>query len=158
MSHPSARPQRISVSADHLEKIPIPARLSLATEGHRINSQDLTTSLGRPKSGPLSRFSQEMRDSIKEWRELHTGWGADTLRIELARDKRFVDLPLPSRPRISAFLKSENLVRPYAHHTKLSMPPPKIVTECHEEWELDAQGACLVPGIGLVSLLNFGDL
>lgn len=42
--------------------------------------------------------------------------------------------------------------------TKLSMPPLKIVTECHEEWELDAQGACKVPGIGLVSLLNFGDL
>ena len=118
----------------------------------------LVTALGRPKSGPLSQFSQEMRDAIKIWRKLHMGWGAGTLRIELAKDKRFAGLPLPSRSRISAFLKSENLVRPYARHTKLSTPPPKIVTECHEEWELDAQGACRVPGIGLVSLLNFGDL
>lgn len=99
-----------------------------------------------------------MREAIKGWRKLHTGWGAGTLQVELARDKRFADLQIPSRARISAFLKRENLVRPYARHTKLSMPPAKIVTKCHEEWELDAQGACLVPGIGLVSLLNFGDL
>ena len=118
----------------------------------------LVSLLGRPRSGPLGQFPQEMRDAIKEWRQSHSGWGAGTLRIELFRDKRFAGLPLPSRARISAFLKSENLVRPYARHTKLSMPPPKIVTECHEEWELDAQGACRVPGVGLISLLNFGDL
>jgi transposase len=121
-------------------------------------SDGLVSLLGRSKSGALSQFSQEMRDAIKIWRKSHSGWGAGTLRVELARDKRFEGLPLPSRSRISAFLKSEGLVRPYERHTKLSMPAPKIVTECHEEWELDAQGACRVAGVGLVSLLNFGDL
>ena len=36
-------------------------------------SDGLVSSLGRPKSGPLSQFSQEMRDAIKEWRKSHSG-------------------------------------------------------------------------------------
>jgi hypothetical protein len=125
----------------------------------RDHGQDgLITALGRPKTGPLGHFSQEMRDAIKAWRNGHPGWGAGTLRVELARDVRFANLSLPSRPRIAAYLKSEHMTRPYERHTELSNPAPRIVSECHEEWELDAQGACKVPGIGLVSLLNFGDL
>lgn len=118
----------------------------------------LITKMGRPKTGPLGHFSQEMCDAIKVWRKSHPGWGAETLRVELARDGRFVNLPLPSGSRIAAFLKSEHLTRHYERHTKLSNPAPQIIAECHEEWELDAQGACKVPGIGLVSLLNVGDL
>jgi hypothetical protein len=118
----------------------------------------LITSMGRPKSGPLGHFSQELRTAIKEWRNGHPGWGAGTLRVELARDARFSNLPIPSCPRIAAFLRSEHLTRSYERHTALSNPPSQKASECHEEWELDAQGACKVPGIGLVCLLNFGDL
>lgn len=125
----------------------------------RDHGQDgLVSTMGRPKTGPLGHFSQEMRDAIKAWRNSHPGWGAGTLRVELARDVQFANLVLPSCPRIAAYLKSEHLTRPYERHSKLSNPAPRMVSECHEEWELDAQGACKVPGIGLVSLLNFGDL
>ena len=89
----------------------------------------LITTMGRPKTGPLGHFSQEMRDAIKAWRKSHPGWGAGTLRVELVRDVRFADLPLPSCPRIAAFLKSEHLTRPYERHTKLSNPAPQIVSE-----------------------------
>lgn len=117
----------------------------------------LITSMGRPRSGPLGHFAEEMRDAIKDWRNSHSGWGAGTLRVELARDQRFANLPIPSCPRIAAYLKSENLTRPYQRHTDLSNPAPQKILECHEEWELDAQGVCKVAGVGLVNLINIGD-
>jgi transposase len=118
----------------------------------------LITHMGRPRCGPLGHFPQELRTVIKEWCDGHPGWGAGTLRVELARDVRFARGPIPSRSRISAFMKSEDLARTYERHTELSSPPSQKASECHEEWELDAQGACKVPGIGLVCLLNFGDV
>ncbi len=113
--------------------------------------------MGRPRSGPLGHFAEEMRDAIEDMRNRHSGWGAGTLRIELARDLRFVNLPLPSCPRIAAYLKSKNMTRRYERHTALSHPAPQKVLECHEEWEMDAQGVCKVPGVGLVNLINIGD-
>jgi len=117
----------------------------------------LITALGRPRSGPLGHFAEEMRDAIKEMRNKHPGWGAGTLRIELTRDPRFANLPIPSCPRIAAYLKSKNMTRPYERHTELSSPVPQKVSECHAEWEMDAQGVCKVAGVGLVNLINIVD-
>jgi hypothetical protein len=117
----------------------------------------LVTSMGRPRSGPLGHFAEEMRDAIKEWRNRHPGWGAGTLRVELVRDARFANLPMASVARIAAYLKSENMTRPYERHTELSNPAPQNVSECHEEWEMDAQGVCKVAGVGLVNLINIVD-
>ena len=119
--------------------------------------EGLITIMGRPQSGPLGHFAEEMRDAIKEMRDKHAGWGAGTLCVELTRDPRFANLPIPSCPRIAAYLKSENMTRPYERHTELSNPAPQKVSECHEEWELDAQGVCKVPGVGLVNLINIVD-
>jgi hypothetical protein len=33
-----------------------------------------------------------MKDAILELREKHPGWGAQTLRLEIAKDKRFAGL------------------------------------------------------------------
>ena len=91
----------------------------------------LLTTMGRPKTGPLGHFSQEMRDAIKAWRKSHPGWGAGTLRVELARDVRFANLPHPSCPRIAAYLKSEHLTRPYERRTELSNPASQQVSGSH---------------------------
>jgi len=117
----------------------------------------LITCMGRPRSGSLGHFAEELRDSIQTMRRQHPGWGAATLRIELTSDPRFEGLPIPSCPRIAAYLKSENLTRAYERHTALSSPAPRKVSECHAEWELDAQGVCQVAGLGLVNLINIGD-
>jgi transposase len=118
----------------------------------------LSSHMGRPASGPLGHFPQELQTAIREWCAEHPGWGAGTLRVELHREARFASVPIPSRSRISAFMKKEQWVRSYEHHTQLSNPPAQVVTKCHEEWELDAQGVIRVPGIGQVGLLNFGDV
>ena len=117
----------------------------------------LLTRMGRPRSDPLGHFAEEMRDAIQEMRNRHSGWGAGTLRIELSRDARFVNLPIPSVSRIAAYLKSKNLTRRYERHTALTNPVPQKVSDCHAEWEMDAQGVCKVAGIGLVNLINIGD-
>lgn len=120
-------------------------------------SDELITTMGRPKSGPLGHFAQNTRAVIKEWRTAHSGWGAGTLRVELTLDERFADGPIPSCSRIAAYLKSEKFPRPYQRHTILSNPLPQKISDCHEEWELDAQGVCQVAGVGLVNLINIGD-
>jgi hypothetical protein len=118
---------------------------------------ELMTTRGRPKSGPLGHFAPAIRAVIKEWRMAHAGWGAGTLRIELTLDERFADGPIPSCSRIAAYLKSEKFPRAYQRHTVLSNPLPQTITDCHAEWELDAQGVCKVAGVGLVNLINIGD-
>ena len=40
-----------------------------------------------------------MKDAILELREKHPGWGAQTLRLEIAKDMRFAGLTIPSRAR-----------------------------------------------------------
>lgn len=119
--------------------------------------EGLVTSMGRPRTGPLGHFPEELRDAVKEMRDRHSGWGAGTLRVELTKDSRFANLPVPSVPRIAAYLKSENMTRPYERHTALTNPAPQKVSECHEEWEMDAQGVCKVAGVGLVNLINIVD-
>jgi transposase len=167
--HPISQPQRIEIMlrAERKENdTQIAAAMGLSrsvVRKWRRKARDhgvegLNTHMGRPKSGALGHFPQGMRQVLKEWCQGHPGWGAGTLRAELARDVHFVKQPIPSRSRISAFMKSEDLTRVYQRHTTLSNPPAKTASECHEEWELDAQGAFKVPGIGLVCLLNFGDV
>jgi hypothetical protein len=117
----------------------------------------LLSTMGRPRSGVLGQFGKELRDGIEELRNSHPGWGGGTLRIELAKDAHFVNLPIPSVPRIAAYLKSKNMTRRYERHTELTQPAPQKVSECHEEWEMDAQGVCQVAGVGLVNLINIVD-
>ena len=156
----------IMVRAEHKEndtQIAESMKLSIAVvrkwrRRARDHGRDgLLTSMGRPRSGVLGHFAKELRDALEEMRKRHSGWGAGTLQIELTRDLRFVNLPIPSVSRIAAYLKSKNMTRRYEHHTELTHSAPQQVSECHAEWELDAQGVCKVPGVGLVNLINLGD-
>lgn len=117
----------------------------------------LSSHMGRPASGALGQFSAEMRQAVFTMRRAHPGWGAPTLRLELAKGFRFVDQRLPSRARIAAYLKKEKLVRPYERHQALPEPPALPVERPHQEWEADAQGKTMVAGIGGVSFINILD-
>ena len=117
----------------------------------------LLTVMGRPRAAILAQFSEELRDEIKEKRKGHPGWGASVLHAEVANDKKFAGLRIPSCSRIAAYLKKEGLTRRYERHSPLSNPKTQAISSCHEEWEMDAQGVCKVEGVGLVSLINIGD-
>lgn len=118
----------------------------------------LGSRMGRPQVGALGQSPLELRDTIRDMREAHPGWGPITIRTELEGKPNFTGLKLPSRSRIAAFLKQEKLTRKYERHTQL----PQFVTvsplQAHEEWEVDAQGVLQVPELGQVSLINITDI
>jgi transposase len=118
----------------------------------------LVSHMGRPSAGALGQFPLEIRDTIREMRQDHVGWGPLTIRTELEDETRFVGLRLPSRPRIAAFLKQEGLTRKYERHSKLPQTQAIDPQRAHEEWEMDAQGVVKVSGLGSVSVINISDL
>jgi transposase len=118
----------------------------------------LSSQMGRPAAGALATAPAEMKDAILALREQHPGWGAQTLRLEIAKDERFADLRLPSRARIAAYLKEQQKVRKYERHQDLPEPKAQPVQRPHQEWEMDAQGVTTVAGVGKVSFINLLDV
>jgi hypothetical protein len=114
--------------------------------------------MGRPSTGALGQFPLEVRDAVREMRESHSGWGPLTIRTELKDDLRWAGMRLPSRSRIAAFLKQEDVTRKYERHSELPQPQAAQPERAHEEWEADAQGVIKVPDLGSVSIINVSDL
>lgn len=123
----------------------------------REGRSGLGSHMGRPRTGALGQTAPEIRDAVRELRLAHPGWGPQTLRIELGRDCRFGGLRLPSRARLAAFLKVEQLTRRHERHSALVQPEPQPATAPHDIWEMDAQGVRQLDGVGRVSVINIGD-
>ncbi len=79
----------------------------------------LQSHLGRPATGALGSFPEEIRQAINEMRTAHPGWGPLALLAELKRDERFAGQSLPSRSRIAAYLKEQGQTRSYERHSEL---------------------------------------
>ena len=124
----------------------------------REGRSGLSSRLGRPPTGALGQFAVALRDTVRDMRESHPGWGPLTIRTELAGRPYFTGLKLPSRPRIAAFLNQEGLTRKYERHTKLPQPQAVAAHRAHEEWEMDVQGVIKVSELGAVSVINISDL
>jgi transposase len=118
----------------------------------------LSSQMGRPAAGALAATPEEMKDALLLLREQHPGWGAETLRLEIAKDVRFAGLKMPSRARIAAYLKEQKKVRPYERHQDLPEPQAQAIQRPHQEWEMDAQGVTTVTGLGKVSFINLLDV
>ncbi len=56
-----------------------------------------TSHMGRPATGPVSTFPNELKEAILQLRKLHPGWGPNTLLAALKMDASWRDQPLPSR-------------------------------------------------------------
>lgn len=120
--------------------------------------QGLASNMGRPASGALSQYPCCMRDTIQQMREENPGWGPLSILTELETDPRFADQKLPSRSRIAAFLKQEDMTRSYERHSDLPQAQVERAQKPHEQWEVDAQGTIQVSGLGAVTLINIADL
>ena len=114
--------------------------------------------MGRPATGALGTVSSDLQTTIRHLRETHPGWGPDTILIALRGDATWKQQTLPSRSRIAAFLKQTGLTRRYQKHAELPQPPRQVPEAAHQEWQMDAQGAMRVDGIGSVSLINVIDV
>lgn len=118
----------------------------------------LSSQMGRPAGGALASVSAEMKAAILALREKHPGWGAQTIRLEVAQDERFAHQHIPSRARIAAFLQEHKKVRHDERHPELPQPKAEPIQRPHQEWEMDAQGVTTIAGIGQVSFLNALDV
>ena len=143
--------------AEVLER-PLPTVRKWRQRYLREGRAGLSSQMGRPAAGALATTPAEMKAAILELREKHPGWGAQTLRLEIAKDDRFVGLAVPSRARIAAYLKEQEKVRKYERHQDLPEPKAQAVQRPHQEWEMDAQGVTTVAGLGKVSFINLLDV
>jgi transposase len=123
-------------------------------QGH----QGLALKMGRPVTGALSSYPDLVRDTLREWRLAHPGWGPKTLRTELAMDERFQGQGLPDPSSIARFLKEQDLPRPYQRHSELPQLRTGTASMPHEEWEMDARGYQSVPDVGVIALINVNDV
>ena len=143
--------------ADELER-PLATVRKWRQKYLRAGRAGLSSQMGRPAAGALATTSAEMKDALVEMRESHPGWGAQTLRLEIAKDERFAGLRIPSRARIAAYLKAKQKVRKYEHHQDLPEPKVQAVQRSHQECEMDAQGVTTVTGLGKVSFIDLLDV
>ena len=94
--------------------------------------------MGRPATGPVSTFPNEVKEVILHLRKLHPGWGPNTLLAALKMDADFRDQPLPSRARIARLLKQAGLTRRDPPHHDLIQPRRVPLSTPHQEWQMDA--------------------
>jgi transposase len=124
---------------------------------HRGRS-GLSSQMGRPLTGALGKYPEEISLEVLRMKDIHPGWGALTILMELKKRAHFARQSLPSRSRIAAYLKQENKVKKYERHYELPEPKPQVIERPHQEWEVDAQGRIPVEGVGSASIINIGDV
>jgi transposase len=117
-----------------------------------------TSHMGRPVTGPVSTFPDTLKEAILHLRQLHPGWGPNTLLTALKMDACWTDQRLPSRAEIARLLKHAGLTRRDPRHHDLLHPPRAEPRTPHQEWQMDAQGIMRVEGVGKVSLITIVDV
>ena len=124
----------------------------------RTGRSGLISQMGRPARGALSQYPLAVREHIERLRRTHPGWGAASILDQLAQTTARPAADWPSRARVAAFLHAQGLVQRYERHGGVKAPPAAAATQAHDEWQLDAQGAQAVTGLGSVSVVNICDV
>lgn len=125
--------------------------------GRKLGRQGLVSQMGRPRTGSLSSWPQEVQDTLLRLRQEHPGWGPDTLHAELTRPGVVSGTKLPSPASIGRFLKEQGLTKQYEPHQELPKIQPNRAKTPHDVWEMDACGYQYIPAVGQVSLINLND-
>jgi len=117
----------------------------------------LGSRMGRPCRGALTSYPEEIRATIRRWREAHPGWGPKTLRAEMARHPAFVGQKIPGQASIGRYLKEIGMTRLYERHQDLPHKKYQPAERPHQIWEMDARGYAYIPEVGVIGLINLND-
>lgn len=115
--------------------------------------------MGRPKSGYLSTYPEELVSRLRQIRQSHSGWGADSLLLALQEQYGYTNSALPSIASVNRYLKQEGLipVRPKRSTLPQSQQCSSKVKRVHAQWEMDAKGPQAVVGLGTCAAINIKD-
>lgn len=113
--------------------------------------------MGRPKKGTLSSYPKPTVNALKKIRQDHEGWGTPSILLELEEVHGYSASELPSISSVNLYLREQGLTKSYETHGKFPLEKAKITIAVHALWELDAQGATPVEGIGHTSIINMKD-
>lgn len=116
----------------------------------------LTKQRGRPAKGALSTYPSELVELIHSLRDIYQGWGAITILIEL-EDYGYNPSELPSVDAINRYLNQAGFIKPRERVSPMPSEKCKKTKRVHQLWEMDAQGADQVMGIGPISMINIKD-
>lgn len=112
---------------------------------------------GRPALGALQSYPFELRDKVYELRDNNPGWGAISILVELEHILNYSPKNLPSVDSVHRYLKDCGFINPKIPKSDIPEVKPRVVKYCHDLWEMDAQGAVPVSGLGYVSMINIKD-
>lgn len=113
--------------------------------------------MGRPATGALSTYPVGLRDRIRALREENEGWGAISILVELEEGYGYPAPGLPSETSVYLFLKEEGLIPKKEPKGILPVKNGNVPKKVHEQWEMDAEGANYVDGLGHHSMINIKD-
>ena len=112
---------------------------------------------GRPRQGPLSTFSEEVRKEARVLKEAHPRWGPATVKIVL-QEKLDEDVQLPSDSQLALYFKE---VCPEAVQKRQRQQYPEKapgrVQRPHERWQVDAQEGIAFGEDQIATILNIRD-
>jgi hypothetical protein len=100
----------------------------------------LVSKMGRPATGALESYPEELRDEIVHVRQDHPGWGAPSILDHLATTGCSAGPPWPHRGRVAAFLQAQGLTRRYERSGGVQTPPHRRPVQPHEEWNWMRKG------------------
>lgn len=112
---------------------------------------------GRPRRGALSTYPRRMVNLIYKLRRRYEGWGAITILVELEDEYGYSSSELPGIDAVNRYLKEQGFVKAKEPRSKLPSEEYRSPKKYHELWEMDAQGALMVKGLGYVAMINVKD-
>ena len=107
--------------------------------------------------GVLQSYPSKLRQEIYDLRDKNTGWGAISILVELEASFGYSKTDLPSPDAIHRYLQQCGFIKPKVPKGNLPNGRLPLVDDFHDLWEMDAQGAVAVKGIGYISMINIKD-
>ena len=102
----------------------------------------------------MGSYPKELRERIYKLREENEGWGAISILVELEEFYGYTKADLPSSDSINRYLHQRGMIKAKEPKGKQPQGQSIFAKECHDLWELDAQGAVAVKGLGYISMIN----